>query len=493
MNFIEGTPREQLVLFSDKLDTIIGEDHVIRFIDLFVEKLNLSTLNIQVNDKVQGTGYNPTLYLKIYIYSYLNKIRSSRKIENECKRNIELIWLTKQLSPDHWSISNFRKNNSKALINIFKEFLKLCYKLKLVNLDLVSVDGTKMRAQNSVSNVYKRESIDGLLKKIEIKIEAYLKELEANDEKEYDEYEFLTENISEKVEKLKKHKNKLEIIKNVFDENPEIERIFANDEDSRFQKDNGRNIVGYNCQSAVDGKNKLIVEAEVTNKNNDIQQLSEMTEKIENTKAELGETDKSIVVADAGYHSEIEIMKNIGKENIDIYVPHPTDSNNEKSIKTRDKKKVPFEGYKIDDFKYNREENIFICPENKVLKQKGGKHFFYGINRIAYRCRECSDCRNRNKCTSNKKGRTITVGENFYEVQEFRKKMNSELGKKILNKRKELSEHPFGTIKRNFGFTYFMQKGLDNAKAEFSFIAFIYNLKRVINIMGVKGLIRAIN
>src|SRR5271157_2869968 len=118
MNFIEGADREQLVLFSDKLDTIIGEDHIIRFIDLFVEKLDLISLNIQMNDKVQGIGYNPNLYLKIYIYSYLNKIRSSRKIENECKRNIELIWLTKQLVPDHWSISNFRKKNAKALINI---------------------------------------------------------------------------------------------------------------------------------------------------------------------------------------------------------------------------------------------------------------------------------------------------------------------------------------------------------------------------------------
>ncbi len=488
MNFIEGTSREQLVLFNDKMDTIIGEDHIIRFIDLFVEKLDLISLNIQMNDKVQGTGYNPNLYLKIYIYSYLNKIRSSRKIENECKRNIELIWLTKQLVPDHWSISNFRKKNAKALINIFKEFLKLCYKLKLVDLDLVAVDGTKMRACNSISNVYKKESIDSSLKKVEEKINAYLLELELNDEKEYDEYEFLTENISEKVEKLKKHKNKLEIIKNVFDKNPDIERIFASDEDSRFQKDNGRNIAGYNCQSVVDGKNKLIIETEVTNENNDIQQLTKMAEKIEKTKEELKIEKKSILVADAGYHSEKEIMKNMDRENIEIYVPHPIDSNNEKSIKTKNTDKL-----KIDDFKFDKDKNIFICPENKILKQKGEKHFFYGINRITYKCSECAGCQKRSKCTNNKKGRTITVGENFNEVQEYRKKMNTEIGKRIIKKRKELSEHPFGTIKRNLGFTYFMQKRLDNVRAEFSFISFIYNFKRVINIMGVKELIRAIN
>jgi transposase len=493
MNFIEGTPRDQLVLFSDKLDNIIDKDHIIRFIDLYVEKMDLLTLKIQTNDKTQGIGYNPSVYLKIYIYSYLNKLRSSRKIENECKRNIELIWLTKQLAPDHWSISNFRKKNKKGLMNIFKEFLKLCYKLKLINLDCVAIDGTKMRAQNGVSNVYKKESIYSLLERIEEKINIYLKELESNDKKEHDEYEFLTYNISEKIKKLKKHKNKLEIIKNIFEKNPDIERIFANDSDSRFQKDNGRNIVGYNCQSVVDEKNKLIITTEVTNKNNDRQQLSEMTEKIEYIQKELEFTNKSIVVADAGYHSESEIMKNINKKNLDIYVPHPMDSNKKKTIIAKNTDKVPLDGYKIEDFEYDKEKNIYICPENKILKQKGNKRFQYGKNYFIYKCKECAKCQNKDKCTTNKKGRTISAGENFKEVQEFRKKMNTKLGKKIINKRKELVEHPFGTIKRNFGYTYFMQKGLESTKAEFSFISFIYNFKRVVNIIGVKELIKALN
>lgn len=397
MNFIEGTPREQLVLFSDELDNIIEKEHVIRFIDLYVENLDLITLKIQTNDKAQGIGYNPYLYLKIYIYSYLNKLRSSRKIENECKRNIELIWLTKQLAPDHWSISNFRKKNKKGLVNIFKEFLKLCYKLKLINLDCVAIDGTKMRAQNGVSNVYKKATIENLLEKIDEKINNYLKELESNDKKEYDEYEFLTNNISDKLEKLKKHKNKLEIIKNVFEENPDIERIFANDADSRFQKDNGRNIVGYNCQSVVDEKNKLIITTDVTNKNNDIQQLSEMTEKIENTKEELEITNKSIVIADAGYHSESEIMKNINKKNLDIYIPHPMDSNKKKTIIPKKLDKLPLDGYKIEDFEYDKEKNIYICPENKILIQKGNKRFRHRKNYFIYMCKECANCQNKDK------------------------------------------------------------------------------------------------
>jgi hypothetical protein len=231
----------------------------------------------------------------------------------------------------------------------------------------------------------------------------------------------------------------------------------------------------------------------VTNKNNDVQQLSKMTEKIENTKDELNITNKSIVVADAGYHSEVEIIKNINKKDMDIYIPHPMDSNKKKTIVAKKTDKLPLAGYKIEDFKYDGWKNIFICPENNILNQTGKKRFTHGINHLIYKCKECKNCQNRNKCTSNKKGRTITVGENFKEVQEFRKRMNTKLGKKIIDKRKELVEHPFGTIKRNFGYTYFMQKGLESTKAEFSFISFIYNFKRVVNIIGVKDLIKALN
>ncbi len=167
MKYIEGTARDQLCLFEEKLDSIITEEHIIRFIDIYVDKLDLVKLEIHNIDNEKGIGYNPSLYLKIYIYSYLNKIRTTRRIERECKRNVELIWLTKQLAPDHWSISNFRKLNKKALKNIFKEFLKFCYKLELLSFDCIAIDGTKMRTQNSMSNIYKKEEIDKVVEKVE--------------------------------------------------------------------------------------------------------------------------------------------------------------------------------------------------------------------------------------------------------------------------------------------------------------------------------------
>lgn len=492
MKYIEGTPREQLCLFEEKLDDIIPDDHLVRFIDVYVEKLDLIKLGIKIKDKDKGVGYNPTLYLKIYIYSYLNSIRSSRKIERECKRNLELIWITQQLAPDHWSISNFRKCNKKLLKNIFKEFLLFCKKLELLSLDCFAIDGTKMRTQNSMSNIYKRDEIDNLLEKIENKINDYILELETNDKREQDEYDFLNNNIPKKLKQLKKNKDKVEVIKKIFEVNPELERYFANDPDSNFQKDNGRCVVGYNSQTAVDEKNKLIIAVDVTNQNNDKKQLNNMKEKVEETKKELNINNKSIGVLDAGYYSETEILDAIEDENMDIYIPHPKD------VKTKEKQgrakqgKIPSKNFEKENFIYNKDKNIYVCPNGKELTQRGNGRIRDGIKKIKYQCSDCIGCKSYNSCTTNKDGRSIEISENYEKMEIFREKTKTKLGKKIIQKRKELVEHPFGTIKRNLGFTYFMQTGIENVKAEFSFIAFIYNFKRVVNIIGVKGLIEAI-
>ena len=494
MKYIEGTPRDQLCLFEEKLDDIIPEEHLLRFIDIYVEKLDLIKLEINSSDKSKGIGYNPTLYLKIYIYSYLNKIRSSRKIERECKRNLELIWLTKQLAPDHWSISNFRKLNRKVLKNIFKEFLRFCHKLDLLSFDCIGIDGTKMRAQNSLSNVYMKERIDELLMKVENKIEEYLKELELNDKKEKDEYDFLNKNIPKKLDKLKKHKDKLEFVKEIFKENPELERYFANDPDSNFQKDNGRCIVGYNCQSAVDEKNNLIISTDVTNENNDLHQLNNMKKRINEVREEFKIEKKSICTADAGYNSEAEIIEAIKDKEIDFYIPNPNDVKTKEKQGREKKNKIPSKGFEKENFKYDYEKDVLVCPKGKILKKKCicvDKRS--GIKRFQYQCNSCNGCEVNKLCTKNKAGRTILISENIEIIEAFRKKSKSELGKKIINKRKEMVEHPFGTIKRNFGFTCFMQKGIENVKTEFSFISFIYNFKRVINVVGVKRLMEALN
>jgi transposase len=199
MKYITGTNRKQLCLFNESLDDIIEEDNVVRFIDEYINKLDLDNLEIKTTESRKGRPpYHPRLYLKIYVYSYLIKIRSSRKIETECKRNIEMIWLTEQLTPDHWSISNFRKQNRKALTNIFKEFVMFCHSIELLDLKLAAIDGTKMRGQNHIGNIFKREEIDNAREKIEEKISEYLSELENNDENEYQDYNLLSKGLKKK-------------------------------------------------------------------------------------------------------------------------------------------------------------------------------------------------------------------------------------------------------------------------------------------------------
>jgi len=494
MQYISGTPRNQLCLFQEKLDDLIQEDQLVRFIDIYVDKLDLIKLEVFNIDRTTGRpGYNPALYLKIYIYSYLNKIRSSRKIETECKRNIELIWLTEQLTPDHWSISNFRKRNKKAIKNIFKEFLSFCHKLNLLSFECIAIDGTKMRSQNSLSNVYKKKEIDKILENVEKKIEDYMADLEENDKTEKSEYEFLNKNIPVKLKRLRTHKEKIKSIQEVFNNNPELEKYFANDPDCSFQKDNGRCVAGYNCQSSVDEKSKLIVATDVTNQNNDTYQLVPMYENTNKIKTSLKVSKKSFFVLDAGYHSEREIIKAINNdESTDLYIPHPKDVKNDVKYKKVKKGTVPAPGFKKENFIYDKEKNVFICPENQTLTQDGKSRIKHGTETITYKCRTYLNCKSRELCSTTRYGRRVEASTKYDVMIKFREKVNSDIGKKIIRKRKELVEHPFGTIKRNLGYTYFMQTGIESVKTEFSFIAFIYNLRRVINIFGVTNLIEVL-
>ena len=495
MKFKQGTDRKQLSLFSMPLDNEIPENHVVRFIDAYVDALDLDELEIDTKDKKKGLGYNPKLYLKIYIYSYLNKLRSSRTIEKECRRNIELIWLTKNLAPDHWSISNFRKNNNKALINLFKSFLRYCYKLKLISLDIVAIDGTKMRGQNHRSNVYKRENIDNKIEMITQKIEEYLSDIDRNDQTDNNLPDYLQiDDITEKLNKLKKNKKKLKMIKEMFENDPDISKLFANDNDCNFQKDNGRTICGYNCQSAVENKNKIIISADVVQEDNDRHQLNRMKDKVKEIDKELNCNKNQItIVADAGYHCYQEITAGLKDIEIDFFVTNPEDSKVRKD-KWKDKKDSGKNNpYDRINFKYDEDKNCFICPKGFELLQRKCLKNAHGVKKRTYQCKNCKNCEVFGTCTTDKKGRTISVPDNFKELDEFRNKVNSDLGKKIIRKRKELVEHPFGTMKRHLGYKYFMRKGLANVNAEFHFMSFIYNFKRVIKIIGVKELLNVLN
>jgi transposase len=495
--YIKGISREQLYLFENKLDDMISEDNPVRFIDAYVEKLDLLKLGFTNPGTDGGKGrppYNPAVMLKIYIYGYLNRIRSSRKLESECKRNTELIWLTCRLAPDFKTIADFRKDNGKGIKQIFREFLKLCNKLELLSFRCIAVDGTKERAQNHLDNIYRKESMNQISARIHDKIEKYLEELELNDRAEEAEYDFLSKNLKEKFSKLKKREDKINIINQMFAENPDLEIYFDGDRDSRYMKDNNRINAGYNCQTVVDEKNNLIIAEDVTSESNDMHQINSMMNQIIEVKEELGIENKTIVVADAGYFEEHEIVKAVKDERFDIYVSHPRDSQAQKTKVQKKDDKIPAKGFRKDDFKYDKEKDVFVCPADKILIREGSGYIDTrtGTRKFKYSCRECDECRYRSSCTNDKSGRSIKVTEFFCEITEFREKCNSDLGKKLLSKRKEIVEHPFGTIKHSWGYRCFMQKGKDKVSSEFSFIAFIYNLKRVLNIVEFDKLMAAI-
>jgi transposase len=500
MDYREGTPRHQLVLYSEALDSVISDVSAVRVMDAYVETLNLEALGFKIPEMQTGAPpYSPKLLLKIYTYGYFEKIRTSRKLENECKRNIELKWLTEDLSPDFKTIADFRKDNRNALHQVFKNFIQFCSKAGLLSLKNIGIDGTKIRAQNSQNNIYSRNEIDEVKKNIDEKISEYLTELNVNDEKEAEELCLKAgdeaKTVVSKLKKLYKYQNKVEGIQGLFENNPELQTYFANDVDSRFQSDKGKVRAGYNVQTAVDEKHKLIITNEVTNKSNDMEQMTPMIEKVQEVKKELNSIESTTVVMDAGYFNEKEIVKNIAREGIDIVVPDKRTVEEHRKNKRQDiEDKTPGKGFEVKDFKYDKDQDVCICPEGKILhkthlipgKERSGREVF------EFQCKDCEGCKSRDKCTNNKRGRSIKISANHVIMENFKNDMKKDANKKIISKRKELVEHPFGTMKRHMGYTYFVQKGLEKVKAEFSFICFIYNFKRVINILGPDGILKVL-
>jgi transposase len=493
MEYISGTSRDQLYLFNECIDNMIDQNNPVRVIDAYVESLDLKKLEIKQPELKTGKPpYRPQVLLKIYIYGYYDKTRSSRRLETECNRNKEMIWLTEGLAPDFKTIANFRKNNRKAIKRIFKEFLELCNEAGLLSLETVAIDGTKLRAQNSLNNIYKRSEIEKVKKRIEEKIEEYLSILDAEDEKESEGIKINKDEVKEvvnKLKKLRKHQNKVEEIKKIFEKDKELEIYFATDEDSRFQSDKGKVRAGYNAQTVGDNKNKLIIANDVTNESNDLKQMTPMIEKVKEVKVGLGIENTTKAIMDAGYFSEVEIIKNKDDETIEVIVP-------DKKEVSKIKKEgiVPAKGFEVEYFKYNKELDIFECPAGKKLTKTHNNpgHENSGREVFEYQCYECRDCKDRQGCTNNKRGRSIKVSVHREYMNNFKESMKSKTNKKMIEKRKEIIEHPFGTIKRNLGYEYFMQRGIEKVKAEFSFICFVYNFKRVLKILGVKGFLKAI-
>jgi transposase len=478
MPIITSQNRTQIEFKS--LEDFIEKDNTVRFIDAFVEKLELDKLAFITKPvKVEGRpSYTNQLFLKIYFYGYLNGIRSSRKLAKECMRNIEMQWLCNGLTPNYHSIADFRKNNPKALRNTFKLFVLFLKEADLLGCQTIAIDGTKARAHNSKKNNYNQKKIDRHFAYIEEKTNQYLKELDEADKKEQNDR---VKDIESKLEKLKTQKIKYDTLQEQLNQSNEPQ-VSTTDSDARALLIHGQVVeVSYNTQAAVDDKHKLIVATHTINKN-DRNALSNIAlEAQENI-----QTKEITILADKGYNNAKEINA-CQAQNITTIVAQQEIVNSNAKGTTPD--------YLVTKFTYNKEADTYTCPQNQTLKSTGTlhtkkrEHSSHQFKK--YRTAACKTCLVKSLCTIRPEGREIERGE-YADALELNNKNYAERYPEY-RKRQEINEHIFGTIKRVWGYYYTNLKGLKKVNGEWSLIMTVYNIKRSINILGFDELMKKLN
>ncbi len=474
MGFVEGVPRQQAVMFPELLDDYIADDNPVRFIDAFIESLDLQALGFEraVPAETGRPPYNPGDLLKLYVYGYLNRIRSSRRLEAEAKRNVEVMWLLGKLAPDFKTIADFRRDNGEPIRAVCRKFTLLCRTLGLHSGELVAIDGSKFKAVNSRERNFTKGKLQELRRQAEAKIERYLQELDENDGEETDSKKLTREELQEKIEWLKKRKGTYDELERQMEESGESQ-ISLTDPDARSMTlgSNRGTDVGYNVQISVDAKHKLIVDHEVTNECNDMNQLNAMAVR---AKAVL-EVDSLEVVADAGYYNSQEI-KDCQDQGIVPYVPQTNSSKNKKAGR-----------YTKEDFRYDAENDCYWCPAGEALRYSSSGPDKHGRKIRRYDARRCTECALKRKCTRDKRGRRITRWEHEMCLEELAQRLRAKPEK--VKQRKALVEHPFGTIKRSMDQGYFLTRRLCKVRAEMSLTILAYNIKRVMGLMSIERLL----
>ena len=469
--FIEGENRSQSTLFPESLEDYIAEDNAVRVVDAFVDTLDLKQLGFErAEPSVTGRpGYQPATMLKIDVYGYLNRLQSSRRLERESHRNVELIWLTGRLMPDFKTIADFRKDNRKAIRRVCAEFVGVCRELELFSATLVAIDGSKFKEVNSRDKNFTRKSVERRLKKTQANIDRYLAKLDAVDREEPAIQEVTAAEIKQKIASMEAKMEALKGHEGAVEAHPD-NQVSLTDPDARsMMKAGGGSVVGYNVQTAVDSKHHLIAAHEVTNAPTDRSQLSSMA-----AQATTALDPKALtVIADPGYYKGEEIRA-CYEAGVMALVPKP---------RTSGTKAVGL--YEKQDFHYESEADQYRCPAGEVLAHRhngienGMKMPFYYASVLV--CRECTL---KSQCTLSKERRIRR-----WEHESVLDDAEVELKQHPDAMRQRLVEHPYGTIKHWMGSTHFLMKRLPNVQAEMSLHVLAYNLRRAINILGVPKII----
>ena len=475
--FVEGVDRGQGTLFPERLDDYIGEDNPVRVIDVFVDELDLGGPGFGgVEPRATGRpAYHPSVLLKLYIYGYLNRVQSSRRLEREAGRNVEVMWLTGRLAPDHETIADFRKDNGRAIRNVCARFVALCRQLELFAEASVAIDGSKFKAVNTRDKNFTRAKMKRRMAQIEESVARYLHQLDSADRQEPSLARTTkTARLKDKIATLKKEMARLKKL--------EVRRLAAPDQqisltdpDARSMATSGRGsgMVGYNVQAAVDTRHHLIVAHEVTNAGTDRAQLSNMAEQ---TKAAL-QVDRLDAVADRGYFNGEEILA-CDEAGITVTLPKPLTSNNK--AKGRFVKQ---------DFRYVAADDVYLCPAGERLVYRFTNQE-NGLILRRYWTTACQGCAIKDRCTTGKQ-RRITRWEHEHVLEAVQRRLDEHPEK--MRQRRETAEHPFGTIKSWMGSTHFQMKTLKRVATEMALHVLAYNLKRVMNILGIGPLIAAIS
>jgi transposase len=472
--YIQGEGRNQVTLLPECLDDYIGEDNPVRVVDAFVDELNLIELGFSgMSPAVTGRpGYHPSTLLKIYIYGYLNRIQSSRRLEREAERNVELMWLTERLKPDFKTIADFRRDNGKGIRNVCRRFVSMCRQLNLFTQAIVAVDGSMFKAVNNRDKNFTPHKLEQRMKQIDESIERYMNALDSADRVQATETEATAERLKEKLVKLKEHMQHLKETEVLLLQQPD-KQLSLTDPDARSMATSGRGtgMVGYNVQTAVDTKNHLIVAHEVTNVGHDRTQLSNMA--LKSWEALGCETLE--VIADRGYYKGPEILA-CEQAGITTFVPRTMTSNN-KALGRYDKR----------DFIYIAQDNEYQCPTGERLTYHGFS-IEDGMKLNAYwTTAGCQRCTRKELCTTGKE-RRVRRWEHEDVLDTMQNRLDNNPGK--MKQRRCTVEHVFGTLKFRMGSAHFLMKTLEHVSTEMSLHVLAYNLRRVMNILGISEMLK---
>ena len=471
--FVEGIDRSQHSLFPAVLDDYVAEDNPVRAIEAFADGLDLGQLGFtRVEALVTGRpGYHPATLLKIYIYGYLNRIPSSRRLERECQRNIELVWLTGQLAPDFKTIADFRKDNGKAICEVCRAFVALCRKLDLLSAASIAIDGSKFKAVNARDKNFTEAKMKRRLERIDESIARYMAQLETADRHGDAVPEARVARLQDKIVKLKEEIARLNAI-NADMMKSEDKQISLTDPDARSMTTSGKDTgIRYNVQAAVDTENHLIVAHEVTNVGTDRHQLSNMAEQ---ARTEMG-VETLDAVADRGYY-EGEEIKACEEAGITVTLPKPQTSGAKAAGR-----------FGKQDFVYVAAEDVYRCPAGERLTYRfTGEEDGKKLRR--YWTSACQTCALKAQCTTGPE-RRIARWEHEAVLEKVQQRLDRNPDKMTL--RRQTAEHPFGTIKAWMGATHFLMRGLPKVATEMALNVLAYNMKRVMAILGVGNLLVA--